>query len=505
MPRPGHGSDAGPPTPARTVRAWCGSARSVATSLAIGAAALGLAAAASASAASARAEARASVPDGAAAARTRTVFSPTDAPLANPERGFYGDVDLLARPHDAIAGHVAAGRTLVRAYVRLDRFVEADLDEAFLQQLDSGFAAVRRAGAKAIPRFTYNFPRNLEDPSQTRDAPLDRVLRHIRQLEPLLRRHADVIAYLEAGFVGAWGEWHSSRSGLDRADARRAIRDALLAALPSDRRVLFRYPADLRTWYPELGDRSLHGSVPASRVGLHNDCFLSSRTDAGTYPLHLPGLRDWTRRAAAELPAGGETCDIAPPRGSCEDILREGRQYAMTYLNDAFYRPAFHDRWIAEGCMAEVARSLGHRIRFESLEAPRVLEPGARLRMALEVRNLGWSRLHNPRGTTVRLVDRRTGAGIDLPVTGVDPRAWRPASGTEPSERVLIDATLPHALLAGDYELGIGLPDAAASLARDPRYAIRPANADVPARGQRWDAAAGAFMTGATLTVRAAR
>ncbi len=489
VPGPGATTRAGGPGPA--------SARSALASVAFAATALGLVATAL--------PAVATGPGGAAPMPARVAFLPSDAPFANPERGFYGDVDLLARPLDAIAGHVAAGRTLVRAYVRLDRFVDADLDAAFLQQLDEGFAAVRRAGAKAIPRFTYNFPRDLDDPAQTRDATLDRALRHIRQLEPLLRRHADVIAYLEAGFVGAWGEWHSSRSGLDRADARRAIRDALLAALPSDRRVLFRYPADLRGWYPELGEAAARRNAGAPRVGLHNDCFLSSRTDAGTYPLHQPGLRDWTRRAAADLPVGGETCDIAPARGSCEDILREGRQYAVTYLNDAFYRPAFHERWIAEGCMAEVARSLGHRIRLESLEAPRALARGDRLRVTLGLRNLGWSRVHNPRGVTLRLVDRRTGAGIDLPVGGVDPRDWRPSSDDGSPLQVVLEVALPHALLPGDYELGIGLPDASATLARDPRYAIRPANADAPARGQRWDAATGAFMTGATLTVRAPR
>ena len=66
-------------------------------------------------------------------------------------------------------------------------------------------------------------------------------------------------------------------------------------------------------------------------------------------------------------------------------------------------------------------------------------------------------------------------------------------------------ATRTQQQQGGDGALGIGLPDPAPALSRDPRYAIRPANADAPSRGQRWDAAAGTFMTGATLTLRAAR
>ena len=108
---------------------------------------------------------------------------------------------------------------------------------------------MRTAGLKAISRFAYNFPQGGSYPYQDPDATRQQVLAHIAQLEPVLRKNADVIAYLEIGFVGAWGEWHSSTNKLVDPepnskinDASRAIVNCLLEALPQERMVAMRYP-----------------------------------------------------------------------------------------------------------------------------------------------------------------------------------------------------------------------------------------------------------------------
>ena len=78
--------------------------------------------------------------------------------------------------------------------------------------LNSIFADIREAGVKAIIRFAYN---QGPYPDSEPDASKAQILRHIEQLAPLLQNNADVIAWLEAGFIGAWGEWHTSTNGLD--------------------------------------------------------------------------------------------------------------------------------------------------------------------------------------------------------------------------------------------------------------------------------------------------
>ena len=157
--------------------------------------------------------------------------------FANPERGFWlSDRDL---------GQLrSAGMTMAHAYVRLDAFRDRPLSREFLEQLQARFDAARAAGVKLVPRFTYNFPKGLPLAPGDEDAPLPIVLAHIDQLTPVLRRNADVIAYLEAGFVGAWGEWHDSTSGLDQTWAEGTILQHLLRSLPRDRFVALRYERD---------------------------------------------------------------------------------------------------------------------------------------------------------------------------------------------------------------------------------------------------------------------
>ena len=60
---------------------------------------------------------------------------------------------------------------------------------------------------KMIPRFAYNF-----GPTGAPDASTDRILEHLEQLRPALVANQDVIAFVEAGFIGTWGEWHDSTS-----------------------------------------------------------------------------------------------------------------------------------------------------------------------------------------------------------------------------------------------------------------------------------------------------
>lgn len=440
--------------------------------------------------------------DAATAAATRMTFAATDATMPNPERGFYGRVELDRPGAYDLDAQVRAGRTLLHAYVRLDAYVDRELPAAFLAGLDAGFAEVRRAGAKVVLRFTYNFPSDTRDPAQIRDATIGRTLAHIGQLAPVLARNADVIAFLEAGFVGAWGEWHSSGSGLDAPQNKRRIRDALLAALPPQRMVLFRRPTDLVEWHgPAVWSGAPAPGTGLARSGLHNDCFLSSPTDAGTYPADRPELRVAARRAAAHVPFGGETCDAPPARGRCADILEEGRAYGVTYLNDAFYRPAFHDRWAAEGCLQQVERLLGHRMRLASMTLPAAVRRGGRLTIELELHNDGWARPYNPRDVVLRLESRTGDPALEMKARA-DVRRWLPTPPGTPPIVERLEFELPATLAAGEHDVAIGLPDPAGALAADPRYAIRPANADRPAAGQRWDAASGRFRTGATLTVR---
>ncbi|MDY0976537.1 DUF4832 domain-containing protein [Massilia sp. CFBP9012] len=432
-------------------------------------------------------------------------FRATDAEIANPERGMYvwAADDLAAWTQAQADAQFAAGYRIVYTPVRLDRYAGEALPRKQLDALNESFATARRAGLKLIPRFIYNYPGGETGYQAAQDAPLERVLGHIGQLTPVLKENADVIAYLQAGFVGAWGEWHTSSNNLTLPAARTRIRDALLAALPADRFLQLRYPPYLMAWALQA-PRWRDGSG-ASRIGVHNDCFLASSTDVGTYSEDAATRRrerDYVAALSAVAPFGGETCNPADavdptPRGDCDDILREGRQFGLTYLNDTYYRKLFHTRWEAQGCLADVKRLMGYRFELKALRHSPAVAAGQSGDLTLTLRNSGWARAFNPRGVHMLLKHRFTGAVVRITVASIDPRSWLPGTTSESSARFAV----PAGTLTGAYDVLLALPDGAGSLAGDVRYSVRPANADDAVRAQGWDGMLGAFRTGTTLNV----
>ncbi|NJM82312.1 MAG: DUF4874 domain-containing protein [Tabrizicola sp.] len=260
-----------------------------------------------------------------ALAETRVVtFAPTDAELANPERGWwlFASDNFAGATEEEIADTAALGVSVAYGIVRLDEYRDTDLPDGFMVDLEDSFALARKHGLKIILRFAYNYPDNSRDYAGAEDAPLPRVLAHIRQLAPLIAANADTIVAMQAGFIGAWGEGHSSSNRLDSAEAKAAIRDALYAALPEGIPLQWRYPPDILGW-------------PAGKMGFHNDCFLSSATDVGTYD-EDDETRAEERKAMADLTDStyfsGETCDAEPDqiRNSCEAILSEGAEFHLS-------------------------------------------------------------------------------------------------------------------------------------------------------------------------------
>ena len=437
-----------------------------------------------------------------------TQFLGTDAEIANPERGFYrwAWTDLNQFSMDDGADAYRNGIRIVYAMVRLDAYKRSALPASLLAGLRTGLSNARQAGVKVIPRFVYNYPANETEYRDVTDASLSRVLAHIAQLKPVLQENSDVIAYLQAGFIGAWGEWHTSSNDLASSSNRTTIRDALLDAMPKDQFVQFRYPSHLMAWFAGAPAESsaLNGSA-ASRSGIHNDCFLASATDVGTYSDNASTRaqqRNYTMSLAKVTPFGGETCNPADepgaaPRTSCAAILGEGKQFSLTYLNSTYYTESFHSRWKRDGCYAEVQRSMGYRLEFLSTEHPATAAAGSAWPLRITVRNVGWARPYKPRQLSIVLKHRSSGNVLKL-VTPVDPRTW--TAGNTFAHDVTV--RVPSSAQPGDYDIYLALPDGAARLNGDPRFAVRPANADNVGNRQAWDAALGAFGTGTILSVK---
>lgn len=408
---------------------------------------------------------------GAVAGTQVVTYQSDDSIFPNPERGWYTEV----APSDYASAY-ADGFSLVMRYVRLDAYRNGALPGKFLDELRHELAATRGTGVKLVLRFAYNR-------GYGPDAPLHVVLKQIDQLGPVLREYADVIAVLQAGFIGAWGEWHDSTHDLTTPASRVAITRALLSALPTTRMVEIRSPSRADDAVPTPPDsRSAFDGSIASRVGQHNDCFLADATDAGTYLSSAD--RTYAQRVTTFTAMGGETCRLGgtTSRTDCPTSLEQLATYHWDYLNADYYTPVL-DKWKKQGCYDEVSQRLGYRFSLTGVTAPTAVEPGVPVNIDLTLRNTGFGKLYNPRPLELVFVPVAGGHRIVLTVS-TDARRLLPLAGK--STTIAVRAALPADTPAGAYDVYLRLPDASPHLSADPRYAIRLAN-----RGT-WVAADGA-------------
>ena len=405
-------------------------------------------------------------------------YAITDASLLNPERGFFTPYELPGSP--GFSPVRATGNTLVHLNIRLDNWREMDIPQDVLGGLDTNFADIRDAGLKAIIRFAYN---QGPYPDSEPDAPKAQILRHIKQLTPLLQKNADVIAWMEAGFIGAWGEWHTSTNGLDNLPDKQGILFALLKALPETRMVQVRYPANIIEMFSDPMD------AVKARVAHHNDCFLSSDTDVGTYERDGVNTIERDQKYLAELtrftPMSGETCAPNPPRSECTSAIHEMELLHFSAINEAYHKGILRS-WENGGCLEEINNRLGYRLSLGSAEFNEQVRPGGLLSLTVTITNHGFASLINPRSLYVVLGRREAPNVPPYQVKlELDPRRWEPGVSSFTAR-----IRLPGKVEAGNYNLALWLPDEAETLQQNPLYAVQFANEGV------WDASTGYNILG---------
>jgi hypothetical protein len=480
-------------------------------------------------------------------AQTRQiVYKESLQDFPNPERGFYipfGTSTENFKPLDKAvlmsyrrqpqqsnkANYSFFCSLIYRAY-RLDRFKTSPIDADFLQKIQTDFTTARSAGVKLILRFSYIDKTHTGDcPDEYKicppygDASKPVVLSHIAQLKPLLQKNADIIAVLQMGFIGIWGEnyftdyfgdaslnhlgvipdssWH------DRND----VLSALLNALPDDRMVQVRTPQIKQRFVggPQapvttsaMTEKEAFSQSKAARIGFHNDCFLASADDYGTFydygnSVSKRGpanelLRRYFDADSRYTAVGGETCDDTfSPQNDCAPVGRAEKEMAdmhYSYLNAAYNNDVNND-WQTDGCMAKIRRNLGYRFVLEKATLPTKVRTGQALTCQINLKNVGYASPYNPRPLQL-LLRHTTTKSVTVLASQTDIRTWfsGPIQWKE-------SFTLPAGLLPGQYDVLVNFPDAYATLANRPEYSIRLANETV------WEAATGYNRLNHTLVI----
>jgi hypothetical protein len=208
-----------------------------------------------------------------------------------------------------------------------------------------------------------------------------------------------------------------------------------------------------------------------TRTGHHNDCFLASWDDYGTYT-DTTVEKEYLHNDCLFVPMGGETCNPSEFSG-CGNSLYQMDRLRWSYLNSS-YHPTVINNWIRNGCMDEIKRKLGYRFVLIQGVFTDSVKPGSSFNLSLTLTNKGNGALFNPRIVELVLVNVSTNQKYycKLPV---DPRFWKPKDTIQLNFTIGIKQDQP----TGNYKLFLNLPDPVQNLRDRVDYSIRFANQNI--------------------------
>ncbi len=454
--------------------------------------------------------------------------------LYNPGRGFRLEtaVDVQEQQENPVEELVCLSEkyasdsvSLAQSYFYLTYTIGRKLTEEHFHTMQRYFDELQAQGKKAVLRFAYEKDFAGRAPV---GPTLQQALSHLEELKPFLEKNKDLILVVQAGVIGAWGEWHSSVHGLENSQtAMTGILEKLLEVVPQDKQVQVRVPEykNLLKDKPELYNRlSFHDDFIVIRPdkwdgdmheGTNN---FNQMVDESPYLVvdgELPwGF--WSAGADPDSPSAGWLIDGMqtarrlflqhftslsvihnykeqhanrtfdennPPEYSMvvwkktfihEDSLRK---YGMP-VSDGYFKRKSGEQ-VARNVFDYIRDHLGYRIELQRLDMPAKLHAGTGNPLKLKLVNRGFATLFGNHPVCYVLIGP-TGKVTEFPVEA-DPQEWQPFSPGDSTYTPLLHKVetviaLPADFPKGTYQLGLWIPDGGKELKYNARYAIRCAN-----------------------------
>ena len=417
-------------------------------------------------------------------------YTESDEIIANPERGFLvqvyyesNDINKTASAKSLQNNRESQQITLYLHSYYLTDYMESDISQAFLDRMEANFKALRAGGGKAVLRYSYKHDES--NKSKPWDTSLDWMKRHIDQLAPYWKEYTDVILLVQAGFIGVWGEWYytSNFKMNPSTDADYAPRwelvNHILKNLPEDRQLGLRTPTfKMRYLQMNGGDvtpiaeHEAYTATAKARLCAFNDCFLASANDVGTYSNVSVERPFWAEDSKYTF-MGGETCGTCGDRSKGPTAVKEMEEFHWTYINRDYHKDVLNS-WFDGGYMNEIKRRLGYRFVLDKAIPSVNPTAGKEYTIILNIRNVGFASLHNPRTVELVFVSKNDPSQKFAYKQPIDPRFWMPGETSTVTLRAKLDKQM-----AGEYGVYLNLPDAYDVLHDNPAFSIRLANEDI--------------------------
>ena len=407
----------------------------------------------------------------------------TTADVVNQDRGFYSTLPVYHAGQTATYDESCVYKSYIEGikskdttslvYLCIDLDAEGEITQQDIFNIGYILQIIRENELKAIVRALYDDGnsggnQNLEPES------VDVIYGHIGKLCEAFNKEKTAIAVVQFGLFGPWGEMHTSKFlpyddnyVLDPVYLK-LVAAEYLKKLDKDLQLSVRRPSYYRmifdTLLPITAESALSGE-DYSRVGVHNDGYLGTKTDYGTYAedeidFEMAFQNEHNRYTIF----GGEAV--------CSDTFWENADgdYAIDYmqLTHASYlnrewNTALHDCWKKDDCKGNtdedyanaysfIAAHLGYRYVLRKSYISESVPAGGEAEISLEIENTGFSNI--VKNHKVEIVFSN-GSESHISDTQLDPRFWNSGETAKPDFKV----NVPEECGEGEWQLYLKIPD----------------------------------------------
>lgn len=344
----------------------------------------------------------------------------------NPKRGGYYICgftidDAMDNLESNVRERVTFGKdtSITLVEVNLSRYSHGDISEEGLSNLHSVFSVMAQENRHYIIRFLYDW-----DGEVFRHEPknIGIILRHMKQVAPIVNEFKDCSYTLQGLFIGNWGEMNGSR--YTTAEDLQLLAGTLAKETDSSIKLSVRTPALLRM----LTDASSPVCDELKdRLGLFNDGMFGNEQDYGTYgsnkaenQFNKPWIRskeiEYQDEVCRTVLNGGEVLSgsaYSEFSRAADDL----RRMHVSYLN-LDYDSKLWEEWenvrvseegVFDGCSGKeyILSHLGYRFVMTGINA--VVKPFYnKLIVRMNLQNIGFAPIYEEPSVLLILQDGET-------------------------------------------------------------------------------------------------
>lgn len=409
-------------------------------------------------------------------------FTESSRILKNSNRGFYHIWGFYITDESTdwekviLSKGVDDGFSLALVEINLQEYRDGLISDKGMRNLKKLFEGLAKQDKHYVVRFLYDWDgRNMEvEPSN-----IDIIVGHIKQLKPILQKHADSIFVLQSLLVGDCGEIHDTKF----ADTKslRILASELAAVSTSDTYLAVRTPVQWRKITQAYGNKELKKNSPyKNRLGLYNDGMLGNVYDCGTYGdqkrKKAGKYKAWTREEeinfqdvlCRKVPNGGEVV-LANEYNDIDRAIKDMNRMHITYINqdhdlavmEKWRNSIVHTNDVFDGMdgFSYMQARLGYRLVLRKCEMQHAFWKD-KLYIKLDISNSGFAPIYKACDASLTFVPKTTdGKRYSIKVTH---NLQELAGGDETDQISTIRASVPLSKLSrADYDVYFKLIDRA--------------------------------------------